>query len=285
MLAIHPLLWFRFCLEKSEKRNENQFCFDVLNCRMCKSLWDGHGAKPKSCLYCAFRMFLRGLDRRCDHIFHRVFVDLRSSLAWNNVISDIQLVLGEFTSGASAPAEKDSCNIADESRDDMKLNTLTVLEAKLFLHSVWLVDSCRVVDEQVSISNITGMQVALTAQSVFHAWNAVMQEAGLGSFASSAHLFLSQNDPAGQLEVIEKRRNGFYPDCQLKGFFEKFTVWKKGDADSDEVSHKVKGWTRLFVGSVIWWWATCSSVKKWLAPSSSKRACSWMVSSETLTGS
>lgn len=60
------------------------------------------------------------------------------------------------------------------------------------------------------------MRVTIATRSLFHAWKAVFQEAGTGSFASSPHAHVFCDNRDGQFQAPGKQRDECPLDCHLR---------------------------------------------------------------------
>lgn len=74
-----------------------------------------------------------------------------------------------FASANDAPGGHYFSDISSGSRDVIKPSVLTVRKAMFYLHYKRSVSECRTVQQQVSISYITGMRVVLAAKSLSYA--------------------------------------------------------------------------------------------------------------------
>lgn len=103
----------------------------------------------------------------------------------------------------------------------------------LYLNPVRFVDKARTVQEWVSISYKTRMQVAPSTQSFSHALEQLLQEAGIGSLASSSHPYLFY-DNFDHVKVLAKR-SSLSLKYQLKIFFQECTPCLRKGFLTDQV--------------------------------------------------
>lgn len=147
---------------------------------------------------------LQGKKRRLNHIFHHVFVHLRSALSYFSSGSYLQLVLCDSSSENDASAGEDSWNTANESEDLMERIDHTVWEDILYLHLVGLVDSCRTGQQWKSICYKRGMRVGVATNSVFRVWKALFEEVGRDFFAFLLFRTCSTTSVVATARCLEK---------------------------------------------------------------------------------